>query len=278
MAFWINITYAAGTFGATVSTLDIFSNYDSYATAVASGIAKATLVSGYALSVPDGTTVVRVKGTGVCASVYQDISVTGAPTPAPTPTPAAPTPTPAAPTPTPAAPTPTPAAPTPTPAAPTPTPAAPTPVAASYEYWSAEYCGSATPLVVRFSVDQVVNSVFETPTPYTCVRLLSLTFGPSFDMDLGDGSTYVGNSCTFCPSPPAPPTSGIVYENWDYEPCTGVNAYSGAQLTYTGVAGSSPGCISYNGEVWSQVGIGAYNGSANYPTFSGTFVTCGACL
>ena len=167
MAFWINITYAAGTFGATVSTLDIFSNYDSYATAVESGIAKATLVSGYSLSVPDGTTVVRVKGTGTCAAIYQDISVTGAPTPAPTPTPAAPTPTPAAPTPTPAAPTPTPAAPppvssldwdcidgvctnvgaglgiyademectpycfgigpTPTPAAPTPTPAAPTP-------------------------------------------------------------------------------------------------------------------------------------------------------
>ena len=127
MAFWINITYAAGTFGATVSTLDIFSNYDSYATAVESGIAKATLVSGYSLSVPDGTTVVRVKGTGTCAAIYQDISVTGAPTPAPTPTPAAPTPTPAAPTPTPAAPTPTPAAPTPTPEAPTPTPAAPTP-------------------------------------------------------------------------------------------------------------------------------------------------------
>ena len=131
MAFWINITYAAGTFGATVSTLDIFSNYDSYATAVESGIAKATLVSGYALSVPDGTTVVRVKGTGTCAAIYQDISVTGAPTPAPTPTPAAPTPTPAAPTPTPAAPTPTPAAPTPTPEAPTPTPAAPTPTPAA---------------------------------------------------------------------------------------------------------------------------------------------------
>jgi hypothetical protein len=123
MAFWINITYAAGTFGATVSTLDIFSNYDSYATAVETGIAKATLVSGYALSVPDGTTVVRIKGTGTCVSVYQDISVTGAPTPAP----AAPTPAPAAPTPAPAAPTPAPAAPTPAPAAPTPTPEAPTP-------------------------------------------------------------------------------------------------------------------------------------------------------
>ena len=131
MAFWVNITYAAGTFGATVSTLDIFSNYDSYATAVETGIAKATLVSGYALSVPDGTTVVRIKGTGTCVSVYQDISVTGAPTPAPTPAPAAPTPAPAAPTPAPAAPTPTPEAPTPAPAAPTPTPEAPTPAPAA---------------------------------------------------------------------------------------------------------------------------------------------------
>jgi hypothetical protein len=291
MAFWINITYAAGTFGATVSTLDIFSNYDSYTTAVATGVAKATLVGGYALSVPDGTTSVRVKGTGVCASIYQDITVGGAPTAptptpaAPTPTPAAPTPTPEAPTPTPAAPTPTPAAPTPTPAAPTPTPAAPTPTPASYFYYSAEYCGTATPLVVRFTVDQVAFNVFETATAYVCVRLLDVTFGPSFDMDLGDGSTYVGNNCSACPSPPptptaAPPTAPE-FENWDYEPCTGPSAYGGPVFTFQqGVGLGTPGCKEYAGVTYSLYGgsIGGYPGTPSYTVFYPSDVSCGFCL
>ena len=261
MAFWVNITYAAGTFGATVSTLDIFSNYDSYATAVASGVAKATLVSGYALSVPDGTTSVRVKGTGTCASVYQDISVTGAPTPAPTPAPAAPTPA---------------------PAAPTPAPAAPTPAAPSYFYYSGEYCFSATPVVLRFTVDQVAFSTFETATPGVCVRITEATFGPSFDIDLGDGSTYVGMNCTSCPPPPPTPSAPppVVYEYWDYEPCTGAGAYTGAQYTYQAVAGSSPGCVSYSGDIWSVVGLGAYPGPANYTLFNPATigVNCGSCL
>jgi len=289
MAFWVNITYAAGTIGATVTTLDIYSNYDSYTTAIATGIAKATLVGGYSLSVPDGTTSVRVKGTGTCAAIYQDIAVGGAPTPTPAPSPA---PTPAAPTP--AAPTPaapTPAAPTPaagptpvppTPEAPTPaapTPAAPTPAAPSYFYYSAEYCGGspAGSYVARFTVDQVANTVFETGTPYVCVYLTGVTFGPSFDIDLGDGSTYVGSSCSSCPSPPPTPAAPVVYEYWDYEPCTGPNAYTGAQYTYEGIAGSSPGCISQYGEVWSVVGLGAYPGPANYTLFSGAFVSCGSC-
>jgi hypothetical protein len=254
MAFWVNITYAAGTFGATVSTLDIFSNYDSYATAVASGVAKATLVSGYALSVPDGTTSVRVKGTGTCASVYQDISVTGAPTPAPTPAPAAPTPA----------------------------PAAPTPAAPSYFYYSGEYCFSATPVVLRFTVDQVAFSTFETATPGVCVRITEATFGPSFDIDLGDGSTYVGMNCTSCPPPPPTPSAPppVVYEYWDYEPCTGAGAYTGAQYTYQAVAGSSPGCVSYSGDIWSVVGLGAYPGPANYTLFNPATigVNCGSCL
>jgi hypothetical protein len=275
MAFWINITYTAGTFGATVSTLDIFSNYDSYTTAVATGVAKATLVSGYALSVPDGTTSVRVRGTGVCASIYQDITVGGAPT-APTPTPAAPTPTPAAPTPTPAAPTPTPAAPTPTPAAPTPTPAAPTPTPEFF--YTAEYC-SGSPggsYVARFTVDQVANSTFEV-SPGVCIFLTGVATGPTSDFDLGDGSSYVGSNCSACPAPPTAPPPPVVYEYWDYEPCTGPNAYTGAQYTLQAIAGSSPGCISQYGEVWSVVGLGAYSGPNNHPLFSGAFVSCGSC-
>jgi hypothetical protein len=147
----------------------------------------------------------------------------------------------------------------------------------SYFYYSAEYCGSSTPLVVRFDVDQIVNSVFETPTPYVCVRLTEITFGPSYDIDLGDGSSYVGTSCSSCPSPPAPPPPPVTYDYYDYEPCTGPGAYSGAQYTLQVVAGYSPACIFYNGETYSQVGLGAYSGPANYTLFSGTEVNCGSC-
>jgi hypothetical protein len=68
-----------------------------------------------------------------------------------------------------------------------------------------------------------------------------------------------------------------VLENWDYEPCTGPNAYSGPQYTLQAIAGSSPGCISYGGEVYSQYGIGGYSGSPNYTIFDGTEVSCGGC-
>jgi hypothetical protein len=134
-------------------------------------------------------------------------------------------------------------------------------------------------LVVRFTVDQVAFSVFETPTPYTCVRLIEPTFGPIYDIDLGDGSTYVGTSCTYCPGPPPPPPPPVVYEYWDYEPCTGAGAYTGAQYTYEAVAGSTPGCVSYSGDTWSVVGLGAYPGPANYTLFypATIGVNCGLC-
>ncbi len=188
--------------------------------------------------------------------------------------PAAPTPTPVAPTPTPAAPTPTPAAPTPTPAAPPPTP--------SYFYFNAEYCGTAISAgVVRFTVDQVVNSVFETATQYVCVRLTEITFGPSFDIDLSDGSSYVGNSCSSCPAPPpaAPPPTSATYEYYDYEPCEGGGAYSGAVYSLEVIAGSgSPGCWNYNGTIYSVTGIGGYAAPANYALFpGGSGASCGLC-
>ena len=120
-------------------------------------------------------------------------------------------------------------------------------------------------------------SVFETPTPYVCVVLTEITFGPSFDIDLGDGSTYVGTSCTYCPGPPTPPPPPATYEYWDYEPCTGPTAYTGPQYTLQVISGYTPPCISYGGVVYSQYGIGGYSGPANYTLFSGTEVLCGSC-
>jgi len=82
-------------------------------------------------------------------------------------------------------------------------------------------------------------------------------------------------------APTTTTTAAIVYEYWDYEPCTGVGAYGGAQYTYEGIAGSTPGCISFGGETWSQVGLGGYPGPANLPLFFGTVTTgvsCTSCL
>jgi hypothetical protein len=98
---------------------------------------------------------------------------------------------------------------------------------------------------------------------------------------LGDGSSYVGTNCSSCPSAPTTTTtSAVVYEYWDYEPCTGAGAYTGAQYTYEAIAGSNPGCVSYSGDIWSVVGLGAYPGPANYTLFvpATTGVNCGSCL
>lgn len=298
MAFWINITYAAGTFGATVSTLDIFSNYDGYTTAVATGVAKATLVSGYALSVPDGTTTVRVKGTGICVGSYQDIAVTGAPTPTPVPTPTpapAPTPTPAAPTPTPAAPTPT-----PTPAAPTPTPAAPTPASPNYPATTFGYSTvDGDSACTNYETVVHVTKYPEGPIE-NGVRIWNNSNGTGVPDDgwYSRGGDYfystsgVLASQTMCYTPPPPtvptptpaapptPTPAVSFEYYDYEPCTGGGAYSGAVYSLEVIQGASPACIFYGGVTYSKTSGIPYTGGANYPLFPFGYseVGCGACL
>jgi len=280
MAFWVNITYAAGTFGATISTLDIFSNYDSYATAVATGVAKASLVSGYALSVPDGTTTVRVKGTGTCVGSYQDIVVSGAPSPtpapaAPTPTPAAPTPTPAAPTP--AAPTPTPAA--PTPAAPTPTPVAPILNALNYGFHGADPDTACTnyetaTFVVKYNQNNdptsngisIYNNSDGTGTPIDGYYARGGNVWYSTSGVLSGGTACYGGSPTpTAPTPVAPtPTPAAAYDYYDYERCENPNAYGGAIYSIPILQGNgAPPTIIVDGACHSLFDVTAF-ASANY--------------
>lgn len=65
--------------GADTGPFNLYSNINGYTTAFATGIARATLVAGYNATAPDGTTIVRVKSTGVCGTQV-DLSVSGAPT------------------------------------------------------------------------------------------------------------------------------------------------------------------------------------------------------
>jgi hypothetical protein len=47
--------------------------------------------------------------------------------------------------------------------------------------------------------------------------LTEFTFGPSYNIDLGEGETYVGSSCSSCPAAPTPapvaPSTYDVYQN-----------------------------------------------------------------
>ena len=81
-----------------------------------------------------------------------------------------------------------------------------TPPPPTYFYYTAEYCnGGGSAGVVRFTVDQVANSVFDLGD-YVCVNLTGIAVGPTYNIDLGDGESYIGNNCTLCPTPPPPPT------------------------------------------------------------------------
>ena len=93
-----------------------------------------------------------------------------------------------------------------------------------------------------------------------------------------EAACYSGPPATTTTAAPTTTASPVVYEYWDYEPCTGPTAYTGPQYTLQAIAGSSPGCISYGGVVYSQYGLGGYPAPANYILFTGTEVSCGSCL
>ena len=75
----------------------------------------------------------------------------------------------------------------------------------SYQYYTAEYCSGGSAGIVRCNVDQVLNSVFDLGS-YVCIRLTGFASGPAYNIDLGDGESYIGNNCSLCPTPPPPPT------------------------------------------------------------------------
>ena len=75
----------------------------------------------------------------------------------------------------------------------------------TYFYYTAEYCSGGSAGVVRCTVDQVLNSVFDLGS-YVCIRLTGFAFGPTYAIDLGDGESYIGTNCSACPTPPPPPT------------------------------------------------------------------------
>jgi hypothetical protein len=88
-------------------------------------------------------------------------------------------------------------------AAPTTAPT-PAPTLPPYAYFTANYCSGGSAGVIRFTVDQTLNSVFDLGN-YVCITLTGTTSGPSYNIDLGPGTGYIGNSCGACPVAPTPP-------------------------------------------------------------------------
>lgn len=76
----MNILLTLTTAGTDTGPFSLFSNVDGYITAFETGVLKSALVAGYITSLaPVGTTIVRIKSTGVCTN-YIDIVLTGSTT------------------------------------------------------------------------------------------------------------------------------------------------------------------------------------------------------
>ena len=71
----MDITITLTTAGADTGPFNLFSDVDGYTTAFVTGVSKSALVAGYTTSLaPVGTTIVRVKSTGLCSN-YIDITL-----------------------------------------------------------------------------------------------------------------------------------------------------------------------------------------------------------
>jgi hypothetical protein len=70
MFVFITLTSA----GADAGPFNLYSNADGYVSAFATNVPKATLLAGYAATVPAGTTTVRIMSVGVCTN-YIDVAI-----------------------------------------------------------------------------------------------------------------------------------------------------------------------------------------------------------
>jgi hypothetical protein len=73
MFIYITLTSA----GADSGPFNLYSNVDGYVSAFATNVPKASLLAGYAVTAPAGTTTVRILSTGVCTNfINVTVSVT----------------------------------------------------------------------------------------------------------------------------------------------------------------------------------------------------------
>lgn len=80
----MQVTISATSIGGNAGPFNIYQNFDSYGTPVATSVSRASILAGYVVTVNDATTTIRLTSTGTCTN-STDISVIY-PSPTPTPT------------------------------------------------------------------------------------------------------------------------------------------------------------------------------------------------
>jgi len=78
----------------------------------------------------------------------------------------------------------------------------PTPTITAF-YYLMELCSGGGTVIGRSVVDQAIGATFEY-SQYVCARIIDTASPQFYSIDI-DVTTYVGNSCGACPTPPPPP-------------------------------------------------------------------------
>ena len=85
----MQVTISATSIGGNAGPFDIYQNFDTYTTPVATGVSRASILAGYVVTINDATTTVRLTSSGTCTNSTDISVVSPSPTPTPTATPSA---------------------------------------------------------------------------------------------------------------------------------------------------------------------------------------------
>ena len=85
----MQVTISATSIGGNAGPFNIYQDFDSYVTPVATSVSRASILAGYVVTVNDATTTVRLISSGICTNSTNISVISPTPTPTPTATPSA---------------------------------------------------------------------------------------------------------------------------------------------------------------------------------------------
>ena len=85
----MQVTISATSIGGNAGPFNIYQDFDSYVTPVATSVSRASILAGYVVTVNDATTTVRLISSGICTNSTNISVISPTPTPTPTVTPSA---------------------------------------------------------------------------------------------------------------------------------------------------------------------------------------------
>jgi hypothetical protein len=83
----MQVTISATSIGGNAGPFNIYQDFDSYVTPVATSVSRASILAGYVVTVNDATTTVRLISSGICTNSTNISVISPTPTPTPTATP-----------------------------------------------------------------------------------------------------------------------------------------------------------------------------------------------